>query len=77
LPAIAHIRRRFGGGHFVVIYQWTPSYVVIGDPAVGLKTIAQRAFCRRSTGYLLLIQPTAAARSPLWFLARRTMSHDI
>ena len=56
LPAIAHIRR-LGGGHFVVVYRWDPTHVVLGDPAVGLRTISRRAFRRRSTGYLLVIQP--------------------
>lgn len=56
LPAIAHIRR-VGIGHFVVIYGWTPTHVVLGDPAAGLQTISRRAFCRRSTGYFLIIQP--------------------
>jgi ABC-type bacteriocin/lantibiotic exporter with double-glycine peptidase domain len=61
LPAIAHVHRWVGGGHFVVIYRCTPTRVVLGDPAAGLQTISRTAFCRRSTGYLLIIQP---ARPP-------------
>ncbi len=33
LPAIAHVRRRVGGGHFVVIHRWTSTHVVLADPA--------------------------------------------
>jgi ATP-binding cassette subfamily B protein len=62
LPAIAHMLR-VGGGHFVVIYRWSPTHVVLGDPAVGLQTISRRAFCRRSTGYLLILQPAPKAIS--------------
>jgi ABC-type bacteriocin/lantibiotic exporter with double-glycine peptidase domain len=58
LPAIAHVRHWFSGGHFVVIYRWTPTHLVLGDPAVGLRTISRTAFCRWSTGYLLIVQPT-------------------
>jgi ABC-type bacteriocin/lantibiotic exporter with double-glycine peptidase domain len=57
LPAIAHLRRRFGGGHFVVVHRWTSTHVVLADPAVGLRKLSRRAFCRRSTGYLLIVQP--------------------
>jgi ABC-type bacteriocin/lantibiotic exporter with double-glycine peptidase domain len=57
LPAIAHIRRRIGDGHFVVIHRWTSTHVVLADPAVGLRKLSRRAFCRRSTGYILIIQP--------------------
>jgi ATP-binding cassette subfamily B protein len=56
LPAIAHLRRRLGGGHFVVVHRWTSAYVVIADPAVGLRKLSRRAFRRRSTGYLLIFQ---------------------
>jgi len=61
LPAIAHLRRRVGSGHFVVIHRWTPTHVVVTDPARGLRRVSRRAFCRRSTGYLLLIQPSGKA----------------
>lgn len=61
LPVIAHLRRRVGGGHFVVIHGWTPAHVVVADPARGLRRLSRRAFCRRSTGYLLLVQPSREA----------------
>jgi ABC-type bacteriocin/lantibiotic exporter with double-glycine peptidase domain len=57
LPAIAHVRRRFGVGHFIVVHRWTATHVVIADPAVGLRRMSRRAFCRRWTGYLLTVVP--------------------
>jgi ABC-type bacteriocin/lantibiotic exporter with double-glycine peptidase domain len=64
LPAIAHMRGRVGGGYFVVVHRWTAAHVVLADPAVGLRKLSRRAFCRRSTGYLLIIQPPPMPRSP-------------
>ena len=58
LPVIAHVRRRFGSGHFVVVHRWTPGHVVVADPASGLRRLSRRAFCRRGTGYLLIVQPS-------------------
>ena len=58
LPAIAHVRRRVGGGHFVVVDRWTPAQVLLADPGRGQRTLSRRAFSRRWTGYLLIIQPT-------------------
>ena len=57
LPAIAHVRRRFGSGHFVVLHRWTPDHVVVADPARGLRKLSRKTYCRRRTGYLLLIEP--------------------
>jgi hypothetical protein len=57
LPAIAHLRRWSGGGHFVVVHEWNIEYVVLADPGRGLRTLSREAFCRRWTGYLLLIEP--------------------
>jgi hypothetical protein len=55
-PAIAHFRRSLAGGHFVVVHEWTAAGVVLADPGRGLRKISRRAFCRRWTGYLLLVQ---------------------
>jgi len=57
LPVIAHVRRRLGGGHFVVVHRWTCSHVVLADPAAGIRKVSKRTFCRRWTGYLLAILP--------------------
>jgi ABC-type bacteriocin/lantibiotic exporter with double-glycine peptidase domain len=66
LPAIVQLRRRGSGdGHFVVLHRWTSHSVVIADPAKGLRTCSRKSFCRRLTGYLLLLQPPADDRAPV------------
>ena len=55
LPAIAHFVSRSGSKHFVVLLTWAPDRVVIADPARGLRTLSRRTFCRRHSGYLLLL----------------------
>ena len=60
LPAIVHLRSLLGGGHFVVIYSWTSAHVVIADPAAGMRRLSRRVLCRRSTGYILIIEPPRA-----------------
>jgi ATP-binding cassette subfamily B protein len=57
LPAIAHLRSPWSGGHFVVVHRWAPAHVVVADPAVGLRILSRRSFCRRSTGYFLIVRP--------------------
>lgn len=57
LPAIAHFRGSFGFRHFVVLHRWSPAFVVIADPAIGMRKFSRKSFCRRWTGYLLLIYP--------------------
>lgn len=59
LPVIAHLRGWLGTGHFVVVHRWSPSAVLIGDPAAGVRTLARRVFVRRWTGYVLVVaQPS-------------------
>ena len=55
LPAIAHIRTDEGLGHFVVLHRVKKNKVVVADPARGVQTISKDDFCRRWTGYLLLL----------------------
>jgi len=62
LPAIAHIRRTIGGGHFVVVHCWNPSDVILADPAVGIRKVSRKAFCRCWTGHLLAFAPTPASQ---------------
>lgn len=62
LPAIAHVRL-FGAGHFVVLHRWSERHVVVADPAQGLRTLSRRAFCRRASGYVLLVEPPVAQRA--------------
>ncbi|WP_413199044.1 peptidase domain-containing ABC transporter [Nostoc piscinale] len=68
LPAIAH----WEGKHYIVVYEITPNDVIIGDPAIGQKTLSHSEFKANWTGYALLLQPTAAfkdakeASTPFW-----------
>jgi ABC-type bacteriocin/lantibiotic exporter with double-glycine peptidase domain len=57
LPAIAQLRRRLGGNHFVVLLTCDTDSVTVADPAVGLRTLPRARYERRSTGYLLLVEP--------------------
>ncbi len=55
LPAIVH----WEGNHYIVVYEITPKNVVVGDPALGQKTLTHKEFQAGWTGYALLLQPTA------------------
>lgn len=57
LPAIAHFRQFPGSGHFAVIHRWTPTHVIVADPAVGIRRRSRESFCRSWSGYLLLVAP--------------------
>jgi HlyB family type I secretion system ABC transporter len=54
LPAIAH----WEGRHFIVVYEITRRHVVVGDPAIGQRTLSHAEFKAGWTGYTLLLQPT-------------------
>jgi len=56
LPAIAQFVSWSGARHFVVLLTWEPDRVIIADPACGLRPLSRRAFCRRHSGYLLLLR---------------------
>jgi ABC-type bacteriocin/lantibiotic exporter with double-glycine peptidase domain len=57
LPALAHLRLRLGGGHFVLLEGVSDARVTLFDPARGRRDISRRAFSRRFSGYLLLVEP--------------------
>ncbi len=54
LPAIAH----WQGYHYIVVYEASPTHVLVADPAIGLRRISKADFERDWTGYLLLFTPT-------------------
>ncbi|GAX34009.1 peptidase domain-containing ABC transporter [Nodularia sp. NIES-3585] len=54
LPAIAH----WEGNHFIVVYQITKKRVIVGDPAIGQRSLTRSQFNAGWTGYALLLQPT-------------------
>jgi ATP-binding cassette subfamily B protein len=55
LPAIAH----WEGKHYIVVYEITKKRVIVGDPAIGQRTLTLKEFQAGWTGYALLLQPTA------------------
>jgi ABC-type bacteriocin/lantibiotic exporter with double-glycine peptidase domain len=64
LPAIAHVRTDDGLGHFVVLHGVRERSVVLADPARGVEHLSRDQFCRRWTGYLLLVVPEQTAPTP-------------
>jgi ATP-binding cassette, subfamily B, bacterial HlyB/CyaB len=58
LPVIAH----WDGNHYVVVFEITPEYVIICDPAIGQKKLTHAEFVKGWTGYCLLIEPTLALK---------------
>ncbi len=54
LPAIAH----WEGKHFIVVYEITPKRVIVGDPAIGQRTLTPKQFQAGWSGYALLLQAT-------------------
>ena len=57
LPAIMHMKTDEGLGHFVVLHRVKRNSVLIADPAHGIEKLSREEFCRRWTGYLLIVTP--------------------
>jgi ATP-binding cassette subfamily B protein len=62
LPAIVHVRTDEGLGHFIVLHRHSKTAVVVADPARGILTLSRDEFCKRWTGYLLILVPDAQRR---------------
>jgi len=62
LPAVAHLGI-VARGHFVVILEWSPSGVVVGDPARGRRILNRKRFCRRWSGHILTMTRPGRAGS--------------
>ncbi len=79
LPAIAH----WEGKHYIVVYQVTSKYVVVGDPAIGQRIFTHKEFEEGWTGYTLLLQPTALLKDaeessvPIWQFIELVKPHRI
>jgi ATP-binding cassette subfamily B protein len=58
LPAIAHLNGQ--EGHYVVVYCWSPSGVVVLDPNRGAVRLGRAKFEALWSGYLVEFRPTAA-----------------
>jgi len=67
-PWIAH----WQGDHYVVVYKATPRWVVIADPALGIRRLKMTEFQKNWTGFALLLEPTPRlqetpeSKSSLW-----------
>ncbi|HJS06319.1 MAG TPA: peptidase domain-containing ABC transporter [Pirellulales bacterium] len=64
LPAVAHVHTDEGLGHFVVLHKVTSKGVVVADPGRGVETLSRDEFSKKWTGYLLLLVPEQAIKSP-------------
>jgi HlyB family type I secretion system ABC transporter len=68
LPAIVH----WEGKHYIVVYQTTPTQIIVCDPAIGQRTLTYTEFEIGWTGHTLLLQPTALLKNaeessiPFW-----------
>ncbi len=77
LPAIAH----WEGNHYIVVYEITKKQVIVGDPAIGQRTLTHHQFQAGWTGYALLSQPTAILKeteqaiTPFWQLFELIKPH--
>ena len=60
LPAIAHVTNQDGLGHFVVLYRVASRFVVVADPASGVRRMSRAEFAQLWTGFLLLAVPERA-----------------
>lgn len=56
LPAIAHWK----GNHYIVVFEITPQYVIVCDPAIGQRKLTHAEFNEGWTGYCLLLETTLA-----------------
>jgi ATP-binding cassette, subfamily B, bacterial HlyB/CyaB len=54
LPAIVH----WEGFHYVVLYEVSTDFVIIADPALGLRRLSKEEFLKGWTGFLLTLKPT-------------------
>jgi ATP-binding cassette subfamily B protein len=77
LPAIVH----WEGRHYIVVYEITRQSVIVGDPAIGQRSLTLSEFKAGWTGYALLLQPTALlkeaeeASQPFWQFLELTKPH--
>ncbi len=58
LPIIAH----WDGNHYIVVFEITPQFVTVCDPAVGQRKLTHAEFVTGWTGYCLLVEPTLALK---------------
>lgn len=79
LPAIVH----WEGNHYIVVYEVTRKHLIVGDPALGQKTLSHREFKQGWTGYALLLQATVLLKeqqestTPFWQFFELVKPHGL
>lgn len=79
LPAIAHWK----GNHYIVVYEIKGDRVIVGDPALGQRTLKAREFQAGWTDYALLLQPTVLlteaqeAKTQFWQFLELVRPHQV
>ncbi len=79
LPAIVH----WEGNHYIVVYEIKRDHIVVGDPALGQRTLNPREFKASWTGYTLLLEPTVLlneaqeATTPFWQFWELVRPHKV
>ena len=79
LPAIVH----WEGNHYIVVYEIARKQVIVGDPAIGQRSLSHREFNSGWSGYALLLQPTlslrkaAEDRTNFWQFFELTKPHGL
>lgn len=79
LPAIVH----WEGNHYIVVYKVTRDRVIVGDPAVGQRSLTHAQFQMSWQGYTLLLQPTALlkeaneAKQQVWQFLELVKPHKL
>ncbi|MFM9161338.1 MAG: cysteine peptidase family C39 domain-containing protein, partial [Dolichospermum sp.] len=69
--------------HYIVVYEITPKYVIVADPAIGQHTLTHKEFNSDWTGYTLLLQPTAMLKetketsTPFWQFFELIKPHSL
>ena len=58
LPCIAHLLTKEGLSHFVVVHKIFKKYILIADPAKGLRKVEKEAFFEEFAGSIVLCTPT-------------------
>jgi ATP-binding cassette, subfamily B, bacterial HlyB/CyaB len=79
LPLIAH----WQGNHYIVVFEITPQFVIVCDPAVGQIKMTHGEFVKGWSGYFLVLVPTLALKktpgksTDLWQLFQLAQPHRV
>ena len=79
LPAITH----WEGNHYIVVYEIKRDRVIVGDPALGQRTLTPKEFEAGWTGYTLLLEPTVLLNeaqevsTPFWQFWELVKPHKV